>query len=206
MIEVSKNIFSIFPVQVYIEKSFLSNDQCNLIFDFLKNENLDNHDLILGDGKSSYFEEQVTEKSILYKISKILPDIVDRVHDRVFYLARQSNLHPCHINFSWFNIQNENSHLTPHAHPGSVLSGALYIKTDENSSTLDFINPNYASFCSYSIDQNNYVLKQRVNNGTLIIFPSYLAHGNINTINRTHNRTVISFNTTTSEGQKYGYE
>lgn len=205
MIQIEQNIFNIFPIFVFHEENFLSVDQCDRILNFLKEEKTTQHDLIHGSGTSSHHERPILENSILYKISKFEPNVVNHIHERIEYLTYVSKTFPCQINFSWFNIQNENSYLLPHAHTNSVVSGALYINTDEESSSLDFINPNYASFVSYSVNDQSYIYKHKVKRGSLIIFPSYLAHGNFNTINKTNNRVVISFNTSATIGLKYDY-
>lgn len=97
---------------------------------------------------------------------------------------------------SWFNIQYECSALHEHVHPGSIVSGALYVNVDEGSSSLRFKNINpYAHFSEhvtltdYNCDYEEFEPK----NGTLVLFPSWLPHYSLP--NTSKERVVISFNT-----------
>lgn len=193
MLEVQRNIFQIFPINIFIEKNFLSDDHCDLILDVIENEVKSDHKLLEGDAASSYSLN--SNYGILQKMPRSINDIQNKIQERIDYFTEIARIHPCQISYSWFNVQNEDSQLHMHAHGFSVVSGALYINTDELSSTLDFINPNYSIFMGSSIDENSFILSNKVERGSLVIFPSYLAHGNWNSQNKSKNRVVISFNT-----------
>lgn len=199
MIQIEKNIFNIFPIFIFVEDNFLSEEQCDFISKFLNDEETYNHSLISGDGTSSHRlsptrVNKLVKNGILDKMPAPLSELKQKIQERVDYYSQVALLKPNEIELSWFNVQNEGSQLLPHAHEGSVATGALYINTDELSSNLDLFNPNYAVNSSGSLDNDRFFTSYRVKRGSLLIFPSYLVHGNIKE-NRTHNRIVISFNT-----------
>ncbi len=197
MKEVEKNIFNVFPIHIFVERNFLSDKHCDLILRDLAKLDMHPHNLLEGDAASSYkyFSQNELFDEILSSIEPI-KDIKERLQQRIDYFTSFSRIQSCSIHHSWCNVQNENSSLTVHAHNGSVVSGALYINTDKNSSDLQFINPNYAIHLGFGLNrENDFLYKQKVERGTLILFPSYLAHGNLYSQNKTKNRVVISFNT-----------
>ena len=190
MLEIERNIFQIFPINIFIERNFLSNDQCNSVLKILEKEETLKHSMLTGDSSSSFF----SNNRILKKISKCIDGLESKIQERIDYLTNVSNICPCEITNSWFNIQNEESQLYMHAHGYSVMSGALYVKADESSSDLVFLNPNYNAFSIEYINQNPTTLSVKPESGTLVIFPSYLAHGSWTYQNNSNKRIVISFN------------
>ena len=88
------------------------------------------------------------------------------------------------------------SKLNQHSHPGVNISGALYINVGEDDK-IYFHNPNqYVYFTNKkNFTPYNYETSWiSVNNCQLILFPSWLRHGNDNVINKMDERIVISFN------------
>ena len=184
--------FKLFPILVKKVTNFLSVDECNIIQNELlkKESNLKNHSLLPGKSKSSYL------------INNILDVLSINLHDKIKVI---SSSYKKEVGFkmnnqiinSWFNIQKKGTILKEHTHPNSVLSGALYINVDDDSSKIYFHNPNqFLSFCEveeYKECSFNWVYI-KPEQGSLIIFPSWLKHGSNETKNNTKNRTVISFN------------
>lgn len=70
---------------------------------------------------------------------------------------------------AWYNVAFEGSYNAPHAHPGSQISAAYYIRTEE---------PNEKHPFSGRIDfiQNNIQYPYFPKPGTLLLFPSDLLH------------------------------
>jgi len=70
---------------------------------------------------------------------------------------------------AWFNIAFGGSYNAPHTHPGSQISAAYYIRTEEStkeypfSGKIDFIHENIQYGCHPT-------------DGTLILFPSTMLH------------------------------
>ena len=84
----------------------------------------------------------------------------------------------------WYNINTSKDQNHPHTHPGSILSGIIYLNCPLNCSPVIFLNPNHLLISSYinslsNLSFNSYLglhyIKQP-NNGDLIIFPSWLEH------------------------------
>ena len=81
-------------------------------------------------------------------------------------------------------------------HPGSIISGALYLNVDE-SCKLYVHNPSpYIEFSNKSENTfyNHDNVSLDVSNDELILFPSWLRHGNLSMINKLDGRVVVSFN------------
>lgn len=103
------------------------------------------------------------------------------------------------ISNSWFNIMNEGGVVNRHRHEGSVISGAYYIRANQGSSNLFFKSPIqiHKMFDIFNPDVNTIYNapeeEMECNEGTLILFPSWLEHGT--NVNQNNDRTVISFNT-----------
>jgi len=98
---------------------------------------------------------------------------------------------------SWFNIQYEGSSLHEHMHPGSIISGALYVKVDDDNANLRFKNINPFWMMSHRVQETEYNCSYEEfepKNGTLILFPSWLPHSSV--ANKSKERVVLSFNTT----------
>ena len=88
---------------------------------------------------------------------------------------------------SWCNIQSIDSTLTYHNHPNSIISGIIFLKADENSSKLVFKNPVLRT------QNDTYEITPKT--GMMVLWPSYLMHGSGDSINKSSERIVLSFNT-----------
>jgi uncharacterized protein (TIGR02466 family) len=154
------------------------------------------HPALTGDALSGYTTGPTNflqDAATLPGCSKILTNLYECIND----YTTNANFPTCRISNSWFNIQKPDSSLQRHFHCGgpssSLLSGALYINVDENSSPITFENPNpYITLIGTSRNDNTHTFRPNV--GDLILFPSWLYHFS-NEINKTKNRIVISFNT-----------
>ena len=49
----------------------------------------------------------------------------------------------------WFNINKTGTAVAPHQHPGCVLAGVYYIKANQNSGSISFMNSDKATSWSY---------------------------------------------------------
>lgn len=187
--------FSFFPVLVSRVSSFVSEDACKKISDVCLNSHKTKHDSILFDGGSNF-----TGTS---KFLNNFPQLVLDIENTINLFIQNYSANKLIITNSWFNIQNKGSVLKMHVHPESIISGALYINVDKQSSKIFFENPNY--FLAYLFNQadNEIISPYRFEHvwiepqlGDLILFPSWLRHGSYNDVNQTDNRIVLSFNTT----------
>jgi uncharacterized protein (TIGR02466 family) len=184
-----------FPTPITVTK-LLSKSQCQDISNYIKAlTNIHPHNLIEGESTSNFGIRYNLIKDISNSISScntLLNDIDSHLKS---YMEHTGIMHFA-IDRSWMNIQGVGSKLLKHTHPGSFITGALYIDVDENSSNLEFDTPN--PFISHTpiVKQTKYTNKTisiTPEAGTLAIFPSWLLHG-AGTVNQTKERIVISFN------------
>lgn len=197
--QILKSDFELFPTLVSVYSGILNDEQCSLIKDYCHKRKSSPHPTLYGEGKSSHSYYS----NILYDISNELPqcsrlyeEIENIMNDYSKTLGNNSVI----IENSWFNFQQKGSVLAQHVHPLSVISAAIYINTDDKSSNLYFNNPNQAVSQFYRYDECNrtkylndyfYIKPQ---NGYIIVFPSWIYHGSLNTENNTKDRLVISAN------------
>lgn len=186
------NTVLIFPTFLKIYKNFISKSQCLEILKELKKINTKDHKALTKDNAKSSHN---TNNNINYVLGdKINTDLLVLINQ----YAKEYGISELKITNSWYNIQLKNSVLSSHSHPSSVISGALYLKTDSLSSKIFFHNPNpYISFTQFNEDNHynfNYVYFN-VDVGSLILFPSWLIHGSNSTENKSDERICFSFNT-----------
>ena len=123
-------------------------------------------------------------------------DIKNRIQKAVDEYVKMYGLQSVSVKMIWSNIQNVGSRLIEHRHPGSIVSGALYINVGDESK-LYFHNPNpYIYYSQYAerTDYNYEFQWLKVENGQLVLFPSWLKHGKYSEIIKMDGRMVVSFN------------
>jgi len=84
----------------------------------------------------------------------------------------------------WYNINTSVNQNHPHTHPGSILSGIIYLRCPLNCSPIVFLNPNHLLISSYINSLANFSSNSNLSfdyakfpsEGDLIIFPSWLEH------------------------------
>ena len=190
------HLHSAFPLLVLQFHDVISEYERLNIFNYLKQKPTQNHGAIRGKGSSSYNQSD----NLLDELN--LTDTLNEYLSKYNEMCRAS----CEVRITnaWFNVQDKESSLNLHCHPGSILSGALYINIDSDSSPICFENPNTFAYFNHhpktegedaGVSQFNlqyYYIKPKP--ADLIIFPSWLKHGSGDFDNNTTDRTVISFN------------
>lgn len=191
--------FQLFPILVRCIEQFLTKKQLLDIHDYCLNRPTTHHGLLSGKGSSSYdgVTDFLTELSANLESCKTIKSDIE---EAITQFCGEIGLSSVVLTNSWFNVQDEGSALSMHTHPMSVLSGALYVNADQNSSPFAIENPNtYLKYCGIWANRCNpysaefAVIRPKV--GSLLLFPSYLSHGSNNAANQTKKRIVISFNT-----------
>ena len=98
----------------------------------------------------------------------------------------------------WANMNPLNAAHGTHSHPNNFLSGVYYLRTNTEADTINFhdprpqreiIKPAVTELTAENTDQ----VVVRVRNGTLLIFPSWLAHS-VDANKSKETRISISFN------------
>lgn len=183
----------IFPTAVLEIRDFITEEERSALYKKIKQEDglLAKHRAIDGEGSKSSHQAN----------SNFITDMVlaNRIGDAAKQYADETGIKlKGRLGNSWFNVQKKGSILNKHSHPLSVLSGALYIKTDEKSNDLCFFNPNYTflSMQEYFKDSffNYEWLGFHPHERSLFLFPSILMHGSAGKENLSDERIVISFN------------
>lgn len=196
----NKKKYNLFPTLVSRYGGILSLDEVKIIHQYCLSQETYSHPVINGDSSSSY----KSQSNILQELELVIPEldgIIRKIYSTLDDYTSDLGIPPVHIGNNWFNIQGNGSVLQQHMHCRSILSAALYLNVDEDSSTINFENPN--PHISYAYDENvsrnsEYLFQYYClipEPGDLIIFPSWLKHGSMYEENKTVNRTCISFNT-----------
>lgn len=189
---------NLFPTPVLRVSDFISQKQCSDIVSFFKEKGF-KHDTILGNGVSTYTTSSNALSEITNKINGC-QNIAKSLNETVSNYVRVLGIGDIKVTNSWVNFQNKDSVLTEHAHPSSVISGALFLKSDADSNCLFFRNCN-PFWNMTKFDPNNSTEFSYEHfwfapvEGSLVLFPSWLLHGSNSEKNGSDQRVVFSFNT-----------
>ena len=98
----------------------------------------------------------------------------------------------------WAIINKKGNFNTEHIHPNSNLSGAYYVKAPKNCGKFKVVNPHSISRDKFPPRENpnelnRLVAEHEIEEGDLLIFPSYLPHSVLPN-QSDDDRIVISFN------------
>ena len=98
----------------------------------------------------------------------------------------------------WANVLAQGAAHKAHSHPNNFLSGVYYVRTHPGTDTLNFHDPrNQAGVIRPPVveltAENTDQVVVRVDNGTLLVFPSYLQHS-VDANLSEEERISISFN------------
>ena len=185
-------ILSLFPTPIAVLPDFITEEERLQLLKIIDDIPRYKHGSIDGDGFSTYdmgYRDEVATDFVNDTIKERVQESVDGFTEMIGGVDT-------HVNNFWFNIQNSGSKLCEHTHAQSVISGALYVNVDETCK-IYFHNPNpYVNFTASKTStcfnyQNQWI---PVKNCQMVLFPSWLKHGNNREVNTMDNRTVISFN------------
>jgi len=165
---------TIFTIDMYEKYNFLNDTEIDKLINSINKEDLGQYDYFKGNAKTTYVNMGGNAYILDYN-----KDIEDKIMNEV-YVPNQR------MQDSWCNIQGEDSTLNYHRHPNSICSGVIFLKVDENSSKLVFQNP-------FSLTKETYQITPT--KGMMAMWPSFLMHGSGDSINKSKERTVLSFNT-----------
>ena len=182
-------ITPLFPTPLGKISNFISDEERLKLLKFIKNIKHQPHGAIVGNGISSHESKDYS--------NIIDNNIKNRLETEINLYAESYGIEPnLKVTQMWSNIQNSDSVLQEHCHQNSNISGALYINVNDSCS-ITFHNPNpYIYFVQ--IDKtttfNCEWCKYSVENGDLLLFPSWLRHGHPLHSNQMNDRISISFN------------
>jgi uncharacterized protein (TIGR02466 family) len=108
----------------------------------------------------------------------------DEIERHLLLFTKRLGISPkLKISNMWFNISDRGDFNFPHSHPGSIISGVFYVKSNGNSD-LRFYNNHYlvSNFISSDDDKVNemsyYIWDIPCARGKLLMWPSHIIHGN----------------------------
>lgn len=187
-----------FPTLVLKVEEFLPPSFCKLVVDNYKN-----------DPRLSIYPTVFTGEAIttygtgIIKIHEEIEQILLPGFDAALrqamneYCVRAGIQGNLKIVSSIINIQKRGSTLGEHAHPGSILSAALYLKADDGCTKIYFKNPNPFLKLNAITNPTEYTsdyMWVQPRTGDLVIFPSWLFHSSNGEVNQTEERIAMAFN------------
>ena len=193
-----KNLFTYFPHPIFQYK--LDNyenhnkEYSQYIYD-LQKEDSKGQKLSNVNGWHSPFFDLSSRETVGYKfLMKIQPYIADvfKSYGWVF------NPQKVKCSGIWAIINKKGNFNTEHIHPNSNLSGAYYVSAPKNCGKFKVINPHSISRDKFPPRENpnelnRLVAEHEIEDGDLLIFPSYLPHSVLPN-QSDDDRIVISFN------------
>lgn len=166
-----------------------------------------NNDALASYCKEKYQQQQETGTGLSCFLDLEAPEI------KQFIDAINSNLKGLHndlgfikeshqeVAHAWININNNRFIDGAHSHAGFFFSGVYYVKSNENSGHINFLNPNrelmstiYPPMCTAPNSFNSATIRHEPTPGKLIIWPSWLLHYVDHNIGESE-RISIAFNT-----------
>lgn len=96
---------------------------------------------------------------------------------------------PLRVVSLWMNINPPGAYNVEHVHPGSVISGVMWIKVPEDSGKFYINNPNM--YNDHRFGQAGVTMNPK--EGSMLVFPSWLPHS-VGKNNSNEDRISISFN------------
>ena len=110
------------------------------------------------------------------KLFTILNSLIQSIYNSIWEETIQ-------LDNAWININREGSSNVRHIHPGSVLSGIIYLKTPQNSGDIHILQDDQTCFTINTLGtvhtNNPYTtdgISQKPEPGKVVIFPSYIPH------------------------------
>lgn len=196
-----KENIKLFPTLVTRYHSFISEPRRAEIFNYiLKCNGYNEHKSLKGQVQTNFQTDNDFLKDVSENVGEC-ENIKEVFESLVNEYAGDFGIRKLKITNSWYTLQHEGSILKNHMHPNSIVSAAIYINCDENSSGISFDNPNHyikSLLMESPVHQTEFTYDYAeftVSAGDIIIFPSWLAHGSNYKENQTRNRAIISFNT-----------
>lgn len=147
-----------------------------------------------GGWHSQYFMLD-QENTVQQKFALKVQEYIVRVFQLYGWKIKDVNIR---IQYMWAIINKKNDFNVVHTHPNCFLSAAYYVRASKNCGRFTVESPNIARRYAYpSIEKQNElnvdVASLDIEEGDLLIFPSYLPH-KVGKNQSDEDRIVISFN------------
>ena len=190
---------NLFPTLLRVVNDFVTPQECNDIINSVDRSTfLPNKYALVGESLSSHNPNS----NILDYVEQNVPScryLRDRFNAALKDYTDYQKINRVKVSNSWMNIQFPGSKLVKHGHPGSAVSGILYLKADDKSNNIYFYNPNpYVLLMGIERYYTEYTFEHffiKPVAGTLLLFPSWLLHGSNDEVNESEERIMMSINT-----------
>lgn len=186
------NTINIFPLHIVTKQ--LSDD----IADRAEQIFLQNYDVLknVGDHLTDYGNRQFDYGKQFREIKNELINILFSYNttlemslfEKYFKRIHESDL-DIHM---WIQDYKQGHQHEVHNHPECAISGVYYLRGDDESEKLNFVNPNVSQSMSTS-EPSDLLYRLPVRKGMAVLFPSYLGHF-VKSSTNTNNRTSLAFN------------
>ena len=191
--------YKVFPTPIGEFKDVLFQEQCDEIISHVEKTCLKQYGALIGDSQTS-FNTQVSIVNTLPKELSLL--LTMKIQNCLNQYTNETGIAKLVLENTWVSFQYPHSKLKNHTHPGSEVSGVLYLRVDEKSSPIYFYNPNpFSTFTTLTNENREYFCKSvkfKPTTGTILLFPSWLSHGSGDDENMSEERIILSFNTKSS--------
>jgi len=182
-------IYSIFPIPVYISK--INRELTPIELKFIdKNKN----NFHKNEGNITSLDNYILNKKEFKNLKK---EFYLRIKDYFNKIIVTNNNITPYITQSWLNYTETNQYHHKHEHPNSLVSGVFYINCNEKFDKITFYKKDSYSTIKLEIKKFNLWNSTSwwfpVKTGDIILFPSYLTHA-VETKQGDNTRTSLAFN------------
>jgi uncharacterized protein (TIGR02466 family) len=174
---------------------FYYNDGINVDGYYDKLKALQSNNDIVKSNKGGWHSEDLLNNDEF----KPLVEIIEEQSNEVWVDFHPNKNGKFKINSIWAIINKPGDYNASHIHPGGVISGSIYIKSDDDSGSIQFDDPNMEKkmFESLYTDNDGFhtyrTVEYKPKNGRLLFFPSYIRHS-VDENKSKEDRAVIAFN------------
>ena len=184
------NVIEIFPTAVSVSSLEVDENEYNKLMAL----SVDTDNFNINHG-GNYFHYETYILDTILKDSKLAEDISNAINNYVVnVLGEEPNVT---YTQSWININPPGSSHHRHSHSNSILSGVLYLQTEEDSGRFRIHRKDDRNICGEIKEYNKYNFSYvffEPKKFDLFIFPSSLEHS-VEENKSTSNRVSMSFNT-----------
>ena len=178
-----QNIFSVPIYTTFLNREIIEGVE-NLIIPRLNNLELSK------EQKTDYFKKDKIATS------KELSSFFYHIDPIISKYSNSSNLKRSSNYYYWIQDYSKNEFHHLHAHGDSYISGVYYIRANKNAGALKFTNPNpLFSITSFNDNPKEEIYyKVKPQKGLLVLFPGWLSHEAIPSLEKDCIRTCLAFN------------